>query len=155
MGVARLIEGSISSQVVRLARMDVMVAIGPPPKASVLKVLVGIDGSMSSVRALRSARRIFPAAEISALFAMHTGDVASARSILSNAEAAAGLRANAIDTIVRKGHPAEEIVGEIEDGGHHVLVVGRRGMGPFKELLMGSICDKLLQLSPVSMLVVK
>jgi nucleotide-binding universal stress UspA family protein len=153
--LTRVFGGSISSQVVRLARTDVMVAIGPPPKAPVLRVLVGIDGSGNGVRALRSARRIFPFAEISAMFAVQTGDRAAARSTLMKAATAAGLQADEVALIVRKGGVVKEIVGEVTDGGHHVLVVGRRGMGPFKRLLVGSICDKLLQLSPTSMLVVK
>jgi nucleotide-binding universal stress UspA family protein len=132
-----------------------LVAIAPPPDALVLRVLVGVDGSLNGVRALRGARRVFPSAKISAFFAVQTGDIAMARTILAKAVAAAGLQADEVDSIVRRGPVAKEIVGELEHGGHHVLVVGRRGMGPFEELLIGSTCDKLLHLSPVSMLVVK
>lgn len=53
---------------------------------------------------------------------------------------------------VEFGHPAEELLRSSE--GCELVVVGTRGLGPFREALMGSISHKLTQLSKVPVVIV-
>lgn len=117
-------------------------------------IVVGVDGSEQSVEALRWAARLAPAygAGIRVVGAwenppeyvgfVHFEDEkfdALARQRVDRAiheafgeEVPAGL-----STSVQFGHPSKVLVRESEDA--VVLVVGRRGHGGFKGLLLGSV----------------
>jgi nucleotide-binding universal stress UspA family protein len=44
-----------------------------------------------------------------------------------------------VTTVIRRGHPGEEIVKQIEAGGHDLLVMGTRGRGRVSANLFGSV----------------
>lgn len=59
------------------------------------------------------------------------------------------------DTEVRIGSPANEVVQFASDHGADLVVVGSRGHGAVKRLLLGSVADRVVHLSHVAVLVVR
>ena len=60
-----------------------------------------------------------------------------------------------VHTAQREGHVADQITRACTELGADLLVVGSRGLGGFKGLMMGSISHLLLKHAPCSVLVVK
>ncbi|HMM22358.1 MAG TPA: universal stress protein [Selenomonadales bacterium] len=56
---------------------------------------------------------------------------------------------------VLRGHPAESIVRHAYDRRFDVIVMGTRGIGGFKNLVIGSVAQKVVTYSKVPVLVVK
>lgn len=61
----------------------------------------------------------------------------------------------AVDTELRQGHAARQIVEAVERLGADLLVTGSRGLGRVEGLLLGSVTNQLVKHSPCSVLVVK
>jgi nucleotide-binding universal stress UspA family protein len=59
------------------------------------------------------------------------------------------------EPIVAEGPPAEQIVKAIEESKTNLVVLGARGLGVWKRLLMGSTSHKVLLHAPCSVLVVR
>jgi nucleotide-binding universal stress UspA family protein len=57
-------------------------------------------------------------------------------------------------TIIRHGHAPDEIVRRIEAAEHDLVVMGSRGRGPLRSLLLGSVSRAVLHRSPVRVIVV-
>jgi nucleotide-binding universal stress UspA family protein len=60
-----------------------------------------------------------------------------------------------VDAIVVADRPAEALVQVAEDRGASMIVVGTHGEGPIRRLLIGSVAHRLLEISPVPVLVVR
>jgi nucleotide-binding universal stress UspA family protein len=118
------------------------------------RVVVGVDGSASSINALRTAAAVATAtgAELDAVTAWEYpasyGWVAGAVEWRPDSDAT-GILTTAIDEafveskppglrcIVREGHPAKILIEASADA--ELLVVGSRGHGGFVGLLLGSV----------------
>jgi len=136
-------------------------------------ILVAIDRSAAAYRALEEARDlaqamnarltiISVAAEVPGL-AYRAGVNVQAMEEEAQAETDKVLR-EAVDampedlpvtTVHRRGHPGEEIVSQLEAGGHDLLVVGSRGLGRVASNLFGSVGAHVHYHSRVAMLVVQ
>lgn len=124
-------------------------------------VVVGVDGSHGSARALEFAigeARIrgadlkavaaweIPPAVYSTGWVQVTVDPAEFEKIAKSAlermiaEAHAETSGVSVTPIVRRGHAADALVAESR--GADLLVVGSRGLGGFKELLLGSVSQQ-------------
>jgi nucleotide-binding universal stress UspA family protein len=57
-------------------------------------------------------------------------------------------------TVVRSGRPGDEILKQVEEGGHDLVVMGSRGRGAAGSLLLGSVSHDVLNRCRVPMLVV-
>lgn len=60
-----------------------------------------------------------------------------------------------IQTEILRGHPAESIVRYAFDRKADLIIMGTRGMGGFKNLIIGSVAQKVVSYSKVPVLVIK
>jgi nucleotide-binding universal stress UspA family protein len=56
--------------------------------------------------------------------------------------------------VVRHGHAADEILRRIEAAGHDLVVMGSRGRGSIRSLLLGSVSRAVIHHSPVPVVTV-
>jgi nucleotide-binding universal stress UspA family protein len=64
-------------------------------------------------------------------------------------------RARAVESSVVVGHPADEIVRTAAGPDVGLVVVGARGLGRFKRLILGSVSERVLHHTACPVLVVK
>jgi nucleotide-binding universal stress UspA family protein len=60
-----------------------------------------------------------------------------------------------VSTVVRQGPAAREILARVEAAEHDLVVLGSRGRGPARSLLLGSVSRAVLDHSPVPVLIVR
>jgi nucleotide-binding universal stress UspA family protein len=141
------------------------------------KILVATDGSETAAQAVRAAVRLSDKIG-SELHVVHVGDVPPApypdggavvtqEELVASAEPATR---EVLDEKVRRirtaggevagahlrmGTPAEEIVGAAEELGTDMIVVGSRGLGTLKRMLVGSVSESVARHAPCPVLVVR
>lgn len=141
-----------------------------------MKILLATDGSKNALRAVRHAARL--AADLKSdstvtLISVHDAtalrhaqrfvgrkvvddylrdlseaDLADARKVLDKA----GVRH---DMIIRTGHVGAEIAAAATEGKFDLVVLGSKGRSALKDLLMGSVAQRVMELSKVPVLMVK
>jgi len=144
------------------------------------KILLATDGSESSMHAARVLGDLVacqPEAQVTVLHVAHvprsyfvtdedgntvTPEVPmdvmirrSAEPILRRILSALGLPEDRVVTEVQVGEPSEEIVDLARLEGYDLIVMGCRGIGTVKELIMGSVSHKVLHTSPCPVLVAR
>ncbi|MDG6923115.1 MAG: universal stress protein, partial [Nitrososphaerota archaeon] len=126
------------------------------------KVLVAIDGSEHSDYALNVAVKI--GAKYSSSFTLVQGEVSSAKTetekvpgnILDERVGIVKMNSLACTQIkVQSSDPAGEILKLANSGNYGLVVLGSRGLGSLKSLLMGSVSAKVAKEAKSSILVVK
>ena len=138
-------------------------------------IVVGVDGSESARAALRfaldearlrgAAVRVVGAWQVpigaygGAMVAPDPGLVSELepkttrvieRALEEARDAAAGLE---VETIVREGAPSGVLLEEAQDA--ELLVVGSRGLGGFRELLLGSVSQQCAHHAPCPVVIVR
>ena len=149
----RLVLGSVSAEVVDRATLPVLVARGGRTPRSPRRVLVGVDGSVHSIRALRVARTLFPGAQLTATGGRHHAEGPREKD-LGEAVRAAEIAPDAVRFSSLEGSPAAALLEASRDEEADVIVVGRRGIGTLEKLVLGSVSEKLLQLAPCPVVLV-
>jgi nucleotide-binding universal stress UspA family protein len=139
------------------------------------KILIPVDGSENSFRALEQA--IFLAtkiqeAKITALYVIEDppslyiyspkimekvrADYESAYTkILERSKEMANRSGINIHTVLVEGDPASKIIGYSEMEKIDIIIIGSRGMGKFKELILGSVSNKVLHHAKCSVMLVR
>jgi nucleotide-binding universal stress UspA family protein len=141
---------------------------GPGPR-----IVAGVDGSSSSLSALRWAIRqaVLTGAAVDAVIAWHTPasrggygwetagpeqnfdfEEVAARTVM---EAVSSTPASGVSvrTQVTEGHPAQVLLDACDGAG--LLVVGSRGHGGFAEALLGSVSMHCVQHAPCPVVVIR
>jgi nucleotide-binding universal stress UspA family protein len=59
-----------------------------------------------------------------------------------------------IDADIVEGNPVDMIIGFAEEEGVDLIVMGKKGMGMFEGLVMGSVTQKVINQSRVNVIVV-
>ncbi len=61
----------------------------------------------------------------------------------------------AVASLLREGDPASQVVAEAKEGGFDVVVVGHKGAGRVREMLLGSVSEKVVHLAPCPVVIVR
>jgi nucleotide-binding universal stress UspA family protein len=163
-GIRGLVVGSVSQQLIHHAHVPVAVVRHTRWPVLPRRVVVGVDGSPGSLRAVEWAveeghRR---QAEVEAVMAWST-PILSARA--DDEQVVQGRLAEALDQVdtsvleqpvrrtVIEGSPGPTIC-DVASGAE-VVVVGSRGLGGFKELLIGSVGQHVAHHAPCPVIVVR
>lgn len=137
-----------------------------------LRILVAVDGSEPANRAARFAARLVPPNGVLEL--LYVYDASSAAQLGMRALSSQDLAARAEEVArgsiegaaravegtcsvvhhVALGHPPEEIVARARETNADIVVVGTRGLGPLRAMLLGSVSRKVLALTDRPTLVV-
>ncbi len=159
--------GSVADGVMHQASRPVLVVRNPSDAIKV--VLVATDGSECAHKATAMASDIAKAASAE-LYGVHVLVPSRNRPSSSTAEAEdfdnkvyesieCGFKAAASNQECHmervSGHPAQAITQYAEKIGADIVVLGSRGLGPFKSLLIGSVSDTVAHHSNSSVLIVR
>ncbi|NKZ08051.1 universal stress protein [Actinomadura latina] len=169
-GFAGLVLGSVSAQVVAHASCPVVIARGDPDQGTGPgRVVAGVDGSPASRAALAMA---FAEAEshglsVHAVVAWESVQVQDLPPLADEAgmRKAATARLEQMVIPLRELHPGVDVQAEVVVGPPRevllaaaaearLLVVGSRGLGGFRGLLLGSVSHALVQHAPCPVAVV-
>jgi nucleotide-binding universal stress UspA family protein len=169
--VARLLLGSVATQVVHTCTRPVVVVSGPAGQGAPRRMLVAVDSTpvareaacMGMELAQHVGARVTLAHVLPASVAEgETADFAAferacedyAGGLLGELRQLTGRGGPPIDTAVLHGHPAEALsqaaLGEDVD----LVIVGTRARGALARTLLGSVADALLHQSPKPVMVV-
>jgi CPA2 family monovalent cation:H+ antiporter-2 len=172
--VRRLVMGSTASRVLRKSRHPVLL-VKHPCSGPYRRVLVAIDFSPASIRALKLVRQFAPAADLVLLhvydvpFAgmLHVAGVddrtierylgdarASALRRVHEEAAAAGLSAADYAVRVELGDPARQVITAEHEAACDLVAIGKHGRHALEELLLGSVATHVLAESNGDVLVV-
>lgn len=100
-------------------------------------------------------------ASMNEFFQESQGDIPQAVSVLGDhiardaAENARSLGVGTVDTRVEPGDYAETILAVADEIGADLIVIGSRGLGTWRGLLIGSVSQKVVQHAPCSVVVVR
>jgi nucleotide-binding universal stress UspA family protein len=138
------------------------------------KILVPVDGSENSLRALDHA--IFLAKTTGAsLTVIHVIENpptvyiesqkllkdllanyrAESAKVLDGCRQTAERRGVKLETVIAEGDAAYSITGYAHRKGFDLIIIGSRGLGKFKEMVLGSVSNKVLHHTKCSVLIVK
>jgi nucleotide-binding universal stress UspA family protein len=178
-GLKEFVLGGVSSAVTRWALCPVLVVKGR--REPLERVVVAVDGSADSLTAARFFasfpldRRLTvrllsvvdpPAVPLAAM-TMRAQEVQALLSdlererrtvlagTLARLEAEFRARVHTLESSVALGRPADVIVSECAHPDVGLVVVGARGLGPLKRLLLGSVSEQVLHRTDCPVLVVK
>lgn len=135
-------------------------------------VLVLVDGSEFSMNAARVASSITDnySGKLTLLHVVSKSftkttmpdleqEIAGLRSegseVLTNALKAIGKTENEVVAILSWGNPLDVILEEVEDKGYDLIVMGSRGLGAIKGMLMGSVSERISRSVRCPVLIVK
>ncbi len=138
------------------------------------KILVPTDGSENSERAIREAKKYgeYVNGEVTILTAVDPLVVKrygyldlskldndaledAAKSILAESlEMFDGFKGK-VQTKLRRGNPADEILKEAEEGNYDLIIMGSRGLGVFSRTILGSVSNKVLNHTNKNVFIIK
>ena len=138
------------------------------------RILVPVDGSDNSHRALDAALFLSEklGAKVTAIHVMEDVPVLHIESekllrelldaykkenqlILSKCSEIPTEKGLTIDTKLLQGNPSSAILDFCEKEKHDTIVLGSRGMGKFKELVLGSVSSKVLHHSSCPVMIIR
>ena len=140
------------------------------------KILVPVDGSEHAGKALDFALDLAQkySAEVLILTVVHYGALPSEgdprsidafldaiddfhKKVLSNALEKAKKTVPNLNVTAKseEGYPADKIVETANEGGFDLIVMGRRGQGHLRHTLLGSVSDRVADLSPCALFLIK
>ena len=136
------------------------------------KILVPLDGSEHSIKALKMAIQIALKfdGKITLIHVYSIGGLAISpqpvsefvqairkigASILADGEKKAKAEGVQVETSLKEGHAVEEIIKMCREGNFNLVVMGARGLSKIKEMLLGSVSDGVTRHAYCPVLVVK
>jgi len=139
---------------------------------NVKKIVVAVDGSKQSVKALAWALDLAAKYDaevttvtvvkppefsptISEVDEFYTDAENHCRPMLEKLRQQGKEQYIDVKTEILRGHPAESIVKYAYDNKADLIITGTRGLGGFKNLVIGSVAQKVVTYSKIPVLVVK
>jgi nucleotide-binding universal stress UspA family protein len=138
------------------------------------KILVPVDGSDNSYKALEAALILSEklGSNISVVNVMEQvpithiesekllGELLEAykkenQEILSKCSDIAHQKGITIKTVLLQGNPAPVILDYSKKENFDLVIMGSRGMGKFKELILGSVSSKIVHHSPCAIMIIR
>lgn len=139
------------------------------------KILVPIDGSDDSIKALLQAKDLgrLAMADIVILFVVNDfknhpyaidrryleelrGEIVTqSNKIVDDAKKHFTDYPGKVDTLVRTGNVENEILEASKSGGFDLIVMGSRGLGRFARTMLGSVSSRIANNAEISVLLVK
>lgn len=138
------------------------------------KILVPVDGSDNSLRALDAALLLSEkiGSEVTAIHVMEDIPVLHIQSekllrkliedfkkesqlILSRSSDIAAKKGICLNTKLLQGNAGSTILDFCENGKFDVIVMGSRGMGKFKELVLGSVSSKVVHHASCPVMIIR
>jgi len=137
------------------------------------KILVAIDGSKLSVKALdyvvkrkrqgesieayvlNAQPAVAPRGRLVTRSMIDDFHAQESEKVFGQSEVKAKMKYLKADTYSKFGDPAECIVAFARKTKCDEIVIGSRGLGSVKGLLLGSVASKVVQISPIPVVVVK
>jgi len=142
-----------------------------------MKIIAAIDGSTSSRHAVQALAHLAPPVEFVLVHAINIPDFNYAmispdlraevqsdmeaklrkegEGILSQAKAELPSDFPQAQEIHQIGHPVDVILETARSSKSHLIILGARGLGSFKELVLGSTSHRVLMHAPCSTMIVK
>ncbi|MFO0775387.1 MAG: universal stress protein [Nitrospiraceae bacterium] len=160
----RVMLGSVSTKVVHHAIGPVLIVKEPPRR--IRQILLAVDGSPASDKALRfliqqmqAARGSASGVEVALLYAMPLLRYPELKDAGHELVARAAVRLEAVgyrvEPLFKIGQPADEVLSYAERHKVDLIVTGARGRGAIARFLLGSVSTKLVQHSHTSILIVR
>jgi nucleotide-binding universal stress UspA family protein len=122
--------------------------------AQTRRILVGYDDSDAARRALDRAADLAGYGSTLTVVSVSRNGGGVAREALESAREHLLRRHVSATYLQPAGDPAETIVGEAENLGADLVVVGRRGGGSLRRLVLGSVSNAVVRGAPCDVLVV-
>ena len=138
------------------------------------KILVPVDGSDNSYKALEAALVLSEklGSNISVVNVMEQVPITHIESekllselleaykkenqeILSKCSDIADQKGITIKTVLLQGNPAPVILDYSKKENFDLVIMGSRGMGKFKELILGSVSSKIVHHSPCAIMIIR
>jgi nucleotide-binding universal stress UspA family protein len=136
------------------------------------KILVPLDGSENSMRALeiavQIAKKFNGKITLINIYSVSTFAITPTQvykyvqairkygdTILTNAKKRVNAEGVKVETLLREGHIVEEILKTVREGDFDLVVIGARGISRIKEILIGSVSDGVTKHASCPVLVVK
>lgn len=158
--IQRFVLGSVSQQLVTHAPCAVLVV--KRRVRAVRRVLVAVDGSGASDKAVRFLRTRFAPERLQGTvvyvweYPIHPHPAGALTQVIaqkySQPLARAGLKT---DVMWATGHSAQKIVKVASQKRPHLVVIGSRGLTGLKRFLLGGVSHQVVKHSPESVLVVR
>lgn len=79
----------------------------------------------------------------------------AAASILAKGEKKVRAKGIAVETLLKKGHIVQEILEAVKNGKFDLIVIGAKGVSKIREMLLGSVSEKVIRNAQCPVLVVK
>lgn len=160
-GLKRLMMGSVTAKVIGHAPCNVLV-VPRAAKIELKKILVATDGSRYSdaaaMEAIGIAKRC--GAKLTVISVVPSELIAekeqkAAECNIKNIKDLAEKEGISVEGLIAEGKPYEAIVNTATEKNIDLIVVGSHGRTGFEKLLMGSVTERVIGLSPCAVLVVK
>ena len=167
--------GSTATRLIKKSVNHPVLVVKQPPHGAYQRVLIPMDFSAASVRAIQKAMQLAPGAEITLMHVFQVpfeGQIAyagldedivkqyriSARDkALMNIRAsadAAGLDVGEYTPLIVHGDPSQSVLDQEQQFDIDLIVMGKHGKGFTEELLLGSVTKYVLEESQCDVLVV-
>ncbi|QLH75514.1 MAG: universal stress protein [Methanomassiliicoccales archaeon] len=136
-----------------------------------LKLLVAVDGSMGSVKAVQKAAELAKDAVAHEVVIIHVMEMREFPSLISDAyDESKEARAKAVlddmtevansagievKAVLLKGHPVQSVLDYADIFKPNMILVGSRGMNPAKNVILGSVSSAISKKAKCPVLIVR